>query len=635
MKPTYTPRLSFYSIFAVVLLLFACHDEPPTVVEQPQELSVQEGLATDSLTQTVLGKKLENPYSVTNMRKAFTSLRQKDEFATYGISVQQFSQNGATGEDATEEEMIETNHHYVRFWVENDEQRQQLVADSLQLSDIPLDVEVVERGDYYIEESETEQEAHWVYTAVPTSYGFDPNIQHEIIEDLFLIEPTTVSEEEETKADDTSSVMPSAFSAHTDFLYALEEESLRLTGNLETEELQPTTQGAVVKAFWGRKSSIRPKGHVKVYNTVTGKMEAVVGVKVNVRRWLKWSYDYTDSSGFYEIRRGYRNNVRYTVVFKNQIGFKIWPSLFSVSSARYRAGSHSKSGHDFNFYTSSVGWRWATVNNATVKYWDYCTDFGIDKPHHDLRITANGKSGGGAAPMLRRTINSITVAKVGQLLTAVKFGIPVSFLWIAVRFVVPDIIIKANASQGTDGVYETTFHELAHASHYRKVGNTYWRKYIDKVIDNWLFHNSTAPYGIGRGNNHELVGLGEAWGNHVGHFLTIQEFGDNNRILSLNAFENFDPREKTNTVAKGYYTDRTGWTGWMPCGIMHDLIDENVDEVRTGFDDNVSGYSIENIFNALDKEIESPQAFRDRLLSENDNKDEDNVIELFEAYYWD
>ena len=75
MKPTYTPRLSFYSIFAVVLLLFACHDEPPTVVEQPQELSVQEELATDSLTPTVLGKKLENPYSVTNMRKAFTSLQ--------------------------------------------------------------------------------------------------------------------------------------------------------------------------------------------------------------------------------------------------------------------------------------------------------------------------------------------------------------------------------------------------------------------------------------------------------------------------------------------------------------------------------------------------------------------------------
>ena len=556
--------------------------------------------------------------------------------------MQQFSQNGATGEDATEEEMIETNHHYVRFWIENDEQREQLVADSLQLSDIPLDVEVVEGGDYYIEESETEQEAHWVYTAVPTSYDFAPNIQHEIIEDLFLIEPTTVSGEEETTADDTNSIVSSAFSAHTDFLYALEEESLRLTGNLETEELQPTTQGAVVQAFWGRKSSKRPKGHVKVYNTVTGKMEAVVGVKVNVRRWFKWSYDYTDSSGFYEIRRGYRNNVRYTVVFKNRIGFKIWPSLFSVSSARYRAGSRSKSGHDFNFYTSSVGWRWATVNNATVKYWDYCTDFGIGKPHHDLRITANGKSGGGAAPMFRR-IGSITTAILGEFITAsgayliwgVKAAVPVSLLWVTARFVLPDVIIKANASQGTDGVYSTTFHELAHASHYRKVGNTYWRKYIDKVIDNWVFHNSTAPYGTGRGNNHELVALGEMWGYHIGYFLTIQEFGDNNRILSLNAFENFDPLSRPNDIAKSTYRNRSGWTGWMPGGILHDLMDNNRDFIRSGYYDDVSGYSTKKIFDALDRGIESPQAFRDRLLSENDNKDEDNVRELFKAYYWD
>lgn len=590
MKPTYTPRLSFYSIFAVVLLLFACHDEPPTVVEQPQELSVQEGLATDSLTQTVLGKKLENPYSVTNMRKAFTSLRQKDEFATYGLSVQQFSQNGATGEDATEEEMIETNHHYVRFWVENDEQRQQLVADSLQLSDIPLDVEVVEGGDYYIEESETEQEAHWVYTAVPTSYDFDPNIQHEIIEDLFLIEPTTVSEEEETTADDTSSIVSSAFSAHTDFLYALEEESLRLTGNLETEELQPTTQGAVVQAFWGRKSSKRPKGHVKVYNTVTGKMEAVVGVKVNVRRWFKWSYDYTDSSGFYEIRRGYRNNVRYTVVFKNQIGFKIWPSLFSVSSARYRAGSHSKSGHDFNFYTSSVGWRWATVNNATVKYWDYCTDFGIDKPHHDLRITANGKSGGGVAPMLRRTWGAVgfrTNSDLVSFFNKVVFFVPINSLWLVLNFVIPDVIIKANASQGTDGVYETTFHELGHASHFKKVGRGYWIKYINYII-------TYGSYGDGHGYNAGHAGVGEMWGYYIGARLAEEEFSDV-RFYRRNPID-----------------------GWIPARINRRVVGE-------------ADYTIQDIFSSLNSDVNTIPKLKEEYNSEV-GKNISIVNQIFDYY---
>lgn len=57
--------------------------------------------------------------------------------------------------------------------------------------------------------------------------------------------------------------------------------------------------------------------------------------------------------------------------------------------------------------------------------------------------------------------------------------------------------------------------------------------------------------------------------------------------------------------------------------------------IRTDHIDNVSGYSIRNIYDALDKDIETPQAFRDRLLRENNNKDEDDVRELFDAYYWD
>lgn len=58
----------------------------------------------------------------------------------------------------------------------------------------------------------------------------------------------------------------------------------------------------------------------------------------------------------------------------------------------------------------------------------------------------------------------------------------------------------------------------------------------------------------------------------------------------------------------------------MPFGIMHDLMDSNTDLVRTGFRDNASGYIIRNIYDALDRGIESPQAFRDRLLGENGNR---------------
>lgn len=597
----------------VVCCLVSCQrEELETNVSQ--QVGVEE---LDSMQIIKLGKKLENPYSVKNMRIAYRNLIEKNKK----------SKKTYVGKIFKDSTAIQTTDFYIKFWVEDDEQKSLLLADSLNLSTIPLDVEILQEGDYYVDEDTELNEAQWLYTSVLKDYQFHPEINYEKMENLFLVEESGLEEEEgDEEEDETTTITVAGKSGISKaFLYDLEDEALRLTDNLDKME--------EASGLTARRSKRRPKGHIKVRNTVTGNYDPVVGVKVKTRRWFKWAKGWTNTQGYYQVNRGYRRDVNYSVVFKNTIGFKIWPSLLSVSASRYRAGKHSKYGHSVNFGTNSVGWRWATVNNATVKYWNYCSQLGIGKPHSNLRIVADGKSGGGAAPMLRRTIYYITATKGGILLTAFGVGVPSTSLWVVARFVVPDIVVKANANQGTDGVFETTFHELAHASHYKKVGNTYWRKYIDKIIDNQLFHKASAPYGSGRGNNHKLVGLGEAWGNHVGHFLTIQEFGINNRILSLNAFENFDPWERPRGDGVDKFTG--SWRGWIPCGIMYDLMDTNADLVRAGFTDNVSGYSIRNIYDALDSSIESPQAFRDRLLSENGNRDEADVRKLFEAYYWD
>lgn len=602
------------------ILIYSCQDE---IENTPQpELTLSEELASESDGKIILGEKLENPYSVKNMRLALKSLKSKLHKSSKRYAAKTLN----------DDVDIQTTDYYVKFWVENDEQKGLLLTDSLSLSIIPLDIEIEQEGDYFVDENTEIEEAQWLYASVIKDYQFHPEISYEKIEDLFLIEP---SEPEEIEGDDdedesTTTTVAGKSSISKNFLYDLEDEALKLTDNYTKPDNEENDNSENNLA--ARRSKRRPQGYIRVRNTATGRADPVVGVKVKTRRWFKWAKGWTNSQGFYRVNRGYRRSVRYTVVFKNTRGFKIWPSTISISSARYRAGKHSKYGHSITFNTNSVGWRWSTVNNATVKYLDYCTEFGIGKPHSNLRIVANGKSGGGSAPMLRRTIYHITVSKISIFL-----GIPSRLLWIVARFVLPDIIIKANASQGTDGVYTTTFHELGHASHYKKVGNGYWRKYIDKIIDNQLFHASTAPYGSGRGNNHELVALGEAWGYHIGYFLAIQEFGNNNGELTLNAFENFDPRERPNNTIIGRYgnTNNIGWTGWIPGGIMQDLMDTNTDLVRTGFRDNASGYSIRNIYDALDSGVETPQAFRERLLRENSNRDEADVRDLFEAYYWD
>ena len=81
----------------------------------------------------------------------------------------------------------------------------------------------------------------------------------------------------------------------------------------------------------------------------------------------------------------------------------------------------------------------------------------------------------------------------------------------------PDVVIKANASQGTDGVYSTTFHELAHASHHKKVGSGYWVKYINYII-------TYGAYGDGHGKNAGYAGVGEMWGNYFSAVCMDREF---------------------------------------------------------------------------------------------------------------
>ena len=612
-------------------LLFSCQKDE--FLDTPQaktpETPVTEATQQDILPQIKLGKKLENPYSVANMKKAYKSLKAKRALVAA-------SSSSSVVALSTEQDVeIETTDYYVKFWIETDEQKNMLIADSLNLSDIPLDVEVLEEGIQFIDEDAEKQEAHWVYTAVTKDYTFRPEITYEILEDLFLIEPSTVEgqEEEAEETQQGSGQITTNAVKQNDFLLDLEEEALRITDNLDPQNAKAATadDGITSLWFWRRKSKATPQGYVRVYNTVTRKLEPVVGIKVKTRRWFKWAKGWTNSRGFYRVNRGYRNNVRYTAVFKNTRGFKIWPSFFSISSARYRAGRHSKNGHNFNFYTNSVGWRWATVNNATVKYWDYCTQFGVDKPNYGLRIVANsnGYRGTSAAPMLRKTwgwagfrTNSDLISFLGKM----SISVPANALWIVLRFILPDVIINANASKGTDGVTYLTFHELAHASHFKKVRSNYWIKYINYII-------TYGAYGDGSGKNAGICALGEAWAYHFGYFLTIQEFGNNNRQLTLNAFENFDPLQRPQGDGIDRFT--TSWRGWIPSGIMYDLMDTNTDLVRTGYVDNASGYSIRSIYGALDYGIESPQAFRDRLLEENGNRDEDDVRELFEAYYWD
>jgi hypothetical protein len=143
------------------------------------------------------------------------------------------------------------------------------------------------------------------------------------------------------------------------------------------------------------------------------------------------------------------------------------------------------------------------------------------------------------------------------------------------------------------------------------------------------------PYGDGTTSNSPIIALGEAWGYHMGHFLAEQRYPTTASCQSeqiggssycgndahINVLENFDP----NLTVDPFH--------WIPKGLIEDLMDfTNETRPPQAVNDAVSGYTIQQIFNALQSDINSPQQYRDRFLQQNGFNQQ--VINLFTEYHY-
>ena len=432
-----------------------------------------------------LGEKLKNPYTVKNMKKAKKNLQ-------------------SSGIDSDLE--ITTTHLYIRFIPKTQKDLDTLKADtSLFLFDHPLDYEIEEEGHYYHDPAIPEYEPTYMYTAVEVDYNLPP-VAYEILAELFLPEET---EQDTMQIKSTGSVQ--------DYFFQLEDEALRITDNLE----EKTTTGNQSKSTKGLfKKKKRPKGTIEVWNTEINRYEPVKQVFVRTRRWFKFGKDYTNAKGYYRINQKYRRNPKYKVVFKAK-KWKIWKNRLWWGAARYNMGRHSKKGYDKRFARNSWAWSLATVNNAVYDYrYTHCNTYDINKPPRNLRVwvfnTNNVNTAKGSAAMLKRTWGFYGWHPKKGLNTLLNYmcglNLGTTLVGNLVKFVSPDITIstpKRKSNKNTLAIYETTCHELSHASHWTKAGNRYWVKYINHII-------TYKGYGSGSGNNAGYCGVGEMWGNYFG-----------------------------------------------------------------------------------------------------------------------
>ncbi len=449
-------NLSKFLLLGVVALFFASCVEEDEFYEQDSIVNAKTTVVESGTT--VLGRKLPNPYSVTNMTNALNNLRTE-----YGM------------EPNIE---IEPTDYYVRFLPQNLSQYDKLSTDTnLLLFDHPLDYEIITLGDSYHDPLIPDTCYTWLYATVPVDYEFNNDITYEILDTCYIPNDT----------DDSQITDYDILEQNSFFILGLREYVL------ENKDIQ-------TRALWG--NGKKPEGYYNVYNTSSRNHEPVKQARAVCHTIVKNANARINSNGYYKINKKFSTNLYYKIKWSNSKGFNLhYPIIVAVSNF----GVHSKSGYSKNIDFATNAGKLATINNAATEYYNICTNTNILPPPSNLKIFFTGDNIRSSAPMLTRVVHPILFngnnpwyAFFENLFLSPFLGNIQSIC----RLIGPDVTIKGPSS--TSSAFRTVWHELSHASHFAKVGSQYWSEYISYII-------TFGAYGDRTDNNSGVCGVGEMW----------------------------------------------------------------------------------------------------------------------------
>lgn len=185
---------------------------------------------------------------------------------------------------------------------------------------------------------------------------------------------------------------------------------------------------------------------------------------------------------------------------------------------------------------------------------------------------------------------------------------------------------------------------MSHANHYSQVGTGWYTQFVNAELAEIVAHPSGAlnPYGDGNSSNSPIIALGESWAYYIGHYLADRTYGTNASCQieqdggtswcfgtlggtnhpHLDVEENFNPNLTVDRFE------------WIPQGLFYDLMDNRNDFTfdPTMANDQVSGYTNQQMFNAFSGTIYTLQNYRIRLLQTSTNSTSGFVPNLFSQY---
>lgn len=417
----------------------------------------------------VLGNRLENPYKTENITKALASL-----YPTKAGRVE-----------------VKPTDFYVRFLPENKQECDELKSLGIDLLDHPLDYAIAVDGDWYHDPQVPEGDVTWQYGVVPVDFDF-PDIRYEIIDECYINK-----ESSQTKSDGID-------------WDAVERESYILTGN-ESYLSDVLTKGS---------EKVSPSGRITIVDEHAngGKPFGVAGVRVSCNTFVKFDKCQTDRDGYYTMSKKFSSDLRYRLVFQNEKGFAIGLNLILVPASVSTLGKSGPGGVNVTVTKESDDklYKRCVVNNAAYEYYSRCAedDLNLALPPSDLRLWIFSSMNASSCMMTHH----------GAILSNDLISGFLGHYASLIQFLLPDITLGISNDNDYRSIYSEVCHEIAHASHFAKVGTGYWNEYIWYVVESYIKSGGLA-YGDGTGSRSGYCELGEMWAYYLESKMYKDRYG--------------------------------------------------------------------------------------------------------------
>ena len=485
-------------LFGVILLtaITSCSNEPN--LSETESQSKREDWIK-------LGKKLENPYSIKNMRLALQNLKAKKASTTSREAPIDLSFD------------VEPNYLYVEFQPQTEAEEAVLKQDSsVVLFDYPLDYEFTDE----VLDSRPALLANQVpnyYSAIKIDSETASEAHYETLEQLYIPEEDPYFGSQLQKSQ--------KISANKEVLLdQLLDEAFKLTGNKRVDS-QPKTSAS---ARWILGTRWWPSGNITIYDEVAGANKPVVGAQVLIRQWFTVRQGITDANGNFSTS-SVRGSARYIIQWE-RYNYSIRNGSLFQAELRGPVKKDEAWNYTINSGSGDSDDRYHALIHQAAHDFYYGHRFGLISPPMNNHIYSFGRQG---------------QIKIAARETA-PWGILSSYSHIRSDLtysLAPQIHIKA-WGRPSDQVYGTTIHELSHALH-----SVLDRGSYDNIVRDAFLNNTSAV----QNRNRRLL---ETWPTTVEIMMTLDRYRTQFNVPNYSVYQNttLNNNQRITIAAENHYT---------------------------------------------------------------------------------